>query len=153
MSFTAEEVWQHTPKPAGAPESVHMALFPTAEELDHALTPEQLAAWNELLAVREPVLKALEEARAAKLIGAPLEARLRIGIGDHTLLEAHKAELPGLFIVSQVILEPGDFKVTVEKAEGVKCERCWKYSTAVGQDTKYGTVCDSCSSALHEMLG
>ncbi len=152
MSFTAEEVWTHTPKPAGAPESVHMALFPSPEELDSALTAEQLAAWDELMQVREPVLKALEEARAAKLIGAPLEARLRISIGNHKVLEAHAAELPGLFIVSQVILEPGDFKVTVEKADGAKCERCWKYSTAVGQDTAYATVCDSCASALHQML-
>jgi isoleucyl-tRNA synthetase len=54
--------------------------------------------------------------------------------------------------VSQVILEPGDFKVTVEKADGVKCERCWKYSTAVGEDSTYPTVCDTCSSALHEMI-
>jgi isoleucyl-tRNA synthetase len=152
MSFTAEEVWTHTPKPAGSPESVHMALFPAPEELDHALSVEQLAAWDELMAVREPVLKALEEARAAKLIGAPLEARLRIGADNHKVLDAYKAELPGLFIVSQVILEPGDFKVTVEKADGVKCERCWKYSTAVGEDSTYPTVCDTCSSALHEMI-
>jgi isoleucyl-tRNA synthetase len=153
MSFTAEEVWTHTPKPAGAPESVHMALFPTADELDPAMSADQLAAWDELMAVREPVLKALEEARAAKLIGAPLEARLRISVGDHKVLEAHAAELPGLFIVSQVLLEAGDFRVTVEKADGVKCDRCWKYSTHVGDDQKYATVCDSCSNALHEMLG
>jgi isoleucyl-tRNA synthetase len=152
MSFTAEEVWQHTPKPAGAPESVHMALFPTPEELESGLTAEQRAAWEELLAVREPVLKALEEARAAKLIGAPLEARLHIQVGDHKVLEAHAADLPGLFIVSQVTLAPGQFQVTVQKAEGAKCERCWKYSTAVGADAAYPTVCDACSSALHEML-
>ena len=151
MSFTAEEVWTHTPKPEGSPESVHLALFPAAEELDSALSAEQLAAWDELMQVREPVLKALEEARTAKLIGAPLEARLRISVGTHKVLAAHAADLPGLFIVSQVILEPGDFRVTVEKAEGTKCERCWKYSTAVGSDAAYATVCDACSSALHEM--
>ncbi|MEO5926059.1 MAG: isoleucine--tRNA ligase [Bryobacteraceae bacterium] len=152
MSFTAEEIWTHTPKPAGSPESVHMAMFPDPEELNCSLSTEQLAEWDELMEVREPVLKALEEARAAKLIGAPLEARLRISIGNHKVLEAHAKELPGLFIVSQVILEAGDFKVTVEKADGVKCERCWKYSTAVGEDAAYPTVCDSCSSALHEMF-
>jgi isoleucyl-tRNA synthetase len=151
MSFTAEEVWTHTPKPPGAPESVHMALFPAPPELDSSLTPEQLAAWDELMQVREPVLKALEEARAAKLIGAPLEARLRISTGTHAVLATHTSELAGLFIVSEVIVESGDFKVTVEKAEGVKCERCWKYSTAVGQDAAYSSVCDSCATALHEM--
>ena len=152
MSFTAEEVWTHTPKPPSAPESVHMALFPALDELDSALSAEQLAAWDALMQVREPVLKALEEARTAKLIGAPLEARLRISVGEHQVLESHAANLPALFIVSQVILEPGEFKVTVEKAGGTKCERCWKYSTAVGQDAKYPTVCDSCSEALHDMF-
>ena len=43
-------------------------------------------------------------------------------------------------------------KVSVERADGVKCERCWKYSTAVGEDAKFPTVCDSCSAALKEML-
>ncbi|MEO8098662.1 MAG: isoleucine--tRNA ligase [Acidobacteriota bacterium] len=151
LSFTAEEVWTHTPKPPNSPESVHMALFPTIEELDCALSTDQFAAWDELMQVREPVLKALEEARAAKLIGAPLEARLRISVGDHAVLQKYAAELPALFIVSQVALEQGEFKVTVEKAAGEKCERCWKYSTAVGEDAAYPTVCDSCSAALQEM--
>jgi len=152
MSFTAEEIWKYTPKPAKAPDSVHLALFPSPDELNSGLSKEQVAAWDELMAVREPVLKALEEARAAKLIGAPLEARLRIAVGEHAVLEAHAAELPGLFIVSQVVLEPGAFQVTVEKADGTKCERCWKYSTAVGEDETYPTVCDSCSAALGEMF-
>jgi isoleucyl-tRNA synthetase len=151
MSFTAEEVWSHTPKPTDAPESVHMAVFPEMHELHSGLTSAQAAEWDELMEVREPVLKALEEARAAKLIGAPLEARLRIAIGKHKVLESHASELPALFIVSQVALEPGEFKVTVEKAAGEKCERCWKYSAAVGEDKEYPTVCDSCSAALHEM--
>jgi isoleucyl-tRNA synthetase len=50
-----------------------------------------------------------------------------------------------------VHLEQGEFKVTVEKAEGVKCERCWKYSTDVGSDSKYPTVCAACAAALREM--
>lgn len=153
MAFTAEEVWTYTPKPPGAPESVHIALLPQVEELESGLSQEQLAGWDELMEVREPVLKALEEARAAKLIGAPLEARLRIAVGKHKVLEAYAADLPALFIVSQVELEPGDFKVAVERANGTKCERCWKYSTAVGEDTTYPTVCDSCAAALKEMLG
>ncbi len=152
MCFTAEEVWSHTAKPAGAPESVHIAMLPEAHELDCGLTGEQLAAWDQLMDLREPVLKALEEARAAKLIGAPLEARLRITPGEHTILAERAADLPALFVVSQVAIEAGDtFKVTVERAEGSKCERCWKYSTAVGQDAEYPTVCDTCAAALREL--
>ena len=43
--------------------------------------------------------------------------------------------------------------IAVERADGAKCERCWKYSTAIGVDPNYPTVCDSCAAALKEMLG
>jgi isoleucyl-tRNA synthetase len=153
LAFTAEEVWSYTAKPRGAPDSVHLALLPDAEELNGGLSADQLAAWDGLMALREPVLKALEEARAAKLIGAPLEAKLRIVPGEHAILAERAAELPALFVVSQVVIEPGDeFRVAVERAEGSKCERCWKYSTAVGQDPEYPTVCEACSAALREMF-
>ena len=81
---------------------------------------------------------------------APL-ARVRLAGAD---LDDYAADLPALFITSQVILEPGsELKVTVERASGSKCERCWKYSGKVGEDAAYPTVCDSCASALHQMLG
>ena len=129
LAFTTEEVWSYTKKPSGAPESVHLALLPEPEELASGLSQEKLARWDRLREVRDAVLKALEEARQAKVIGAPLEARVRLrgaGVDDYA------SDLPGLFIVSQVILEPGDeLSVAVERAEGEKCERCWKYSTKV----------------------
>jgi isoleucyl-tRNA synthetase len=99
-------------------------------------------------------LKALEEARQAKLIGKSLEARVRITVpeGEFSLVAAHSAALPELFIVSQVEIEKGEaLKVVVDRAAGEKCERCWKYSTAVGQDERFPTVCDTCSAALKEM--
>jgi isoleucyl-tRNA synthetase len=152
-----EEVWGYTAKPAGAPESVHMSLLPEPEEVTAALGDAQrakLAQWDELMALREPVLKALEEARQAKLIGKSLEAAVSITVpaNDFAVLQAHAAALPELFIVSQVKLEPGEaVKVAVELASGEKCERCWKYSTAVGEDARFPTVCDTCSAALTEM--
>ena len=95
------------------------------------------------------VLKALEEARQAKLIGTSLEARVRL-----QGYQGFEADLPSVFIVSQVVLEPGEeLRASIERADGVKCERCWKYSTAVGQDAEYPTVCDSCSAALQEIAG
>jgi isoleucyl-tRNA synthetase len=113
----------------------------------------KLAEWDKLMEVREPVLKALEEARQAKLIGKSLEARVRIAVpaADLVVLKAHASALPELFIVSQVELAQGELKVTVDRAAGEKCERCWKYSTAVGQDERFPTVCDTCGGALREM--
>jgi isoleucyl-tRNA synthetase len=93
----------------------------------------------------------LEDARQSKLIGAPLEARVRLEGYD---VAGYEAQLPSLFIVSQVVVEPGSEKrVTVERADGLKCERCWKYSTKVGEDAEWPTVCDQCSAALREMNG
>ncbi len=153
LAFTAEEVWGYTAKPAGAPESVHMALLPEPEELAGGLDAAALEKWDRLMKVRETVLKALEEARQAKFIGAPLEARVRLeGFAG---LEESAAELPALFIVSQVVVDPagsngGQPRVVVERADGAKCERCWKYSTEVGCDARYPTVCDTCAAALAE---
>jgi isoleucyl-tRNA synthetase len=105
----------------------------------------KLARWERLLEVRNVVLKALEEARQAKIIGTSLEARVRLAGAN---LDDYAADLPALFITSQVVLEPGDqLAVTVERAEGAKCERCWKYSNFTGP------VCAPCTAALEEMLG
>ncbi len=151
LSFTAEEVWSYTSKPADAPESVHIAVLPEPDEVATGFDVSLLAKWDGLMEVRADVLKELEGKRQAKFIGSPLEARVRL---EGYALDDYAADLPGLFIVSQVILEPGDERrVIVERADGVKCERCWKYSTAVGEDLDFPTVCDSCSAALREMLG
>ena len=140
LAFTAEEVWGYTAKPAGAPDSVHMALFPEPEEVASALDADTLGKWDRLMEVRDVVLKALEEARQAKFIGAPLEARVRLEAGDdlYPLLSQYAAELPSLFIVSQVAVErAGALRATVERADGQKCERCWKYSTQVGSTRNF----------------
>jgi isoleucyl-tRNA synthetase len=107
--------------------------------------------------VRDVVLKRLDTARNEKLIGAPLEARVRLRASGelYTLLEQYAAELPGLFIVSQVAVdraEDGDLGVRVERAAGVKCERCWKYTLDVGGDASFPTICLPCAGAVHEIV-
>jgi isoleucyl-tRNA synthetase len=160
LAFTTEEVWGYIRKPASASDSVHLALFPEAEELTAGFTSEQrqrLADWDTLMSVREQVMKPLELARQEKFIGAPLEARVRIEAGDdlYPLLRQHLDELPGLFIVSQVDLERGTGPLTarIERAEGEKCERCWKYTLDVGQDPEFPTLCAPCRQAIQDMLG
>ena len=62
-----------------------------------------------------------------------------------------------MFIVSAVTLEQksgngaGSVAVQVSRADGQKCERCWNYSTHVGDDPAYPTVCERCSSVLKEL--
>ena len=112
LSFTTEEVWGYLCKPAGSPDSVHLALLPEPDELTQGITVlerERLAHWDNLMLVRDQVLKALEVAREEKLIGKSLEAKvvLKAGFDLHPLLSQYAADLPALFIVSQVQLEQG----------------------------------------------
>jgi isoleucyl-tRNA synthetase len=108
--------------------------------------------------VRDHVLKSLEAARQEKFIGAPLEAcvHLRAGGDLYTLLEQYAAELPALFIVSQVELARHEDKVLsvhVARAAGAKCERCWKYTTDVGSAAGLPTVCSACAAVVAEITG
>ena len=164
LAFTAEEVWKHLPRQAGEPESVHMAVFPAAEELGTAMEGGKAKAWHWLLGVRGEVLQALEEARTAKLISSALEAKVVLSAeGDaYELLRRHAVVLPALFIVSQVDvtnaapkgagISSGDrIGARVLRAEGRKCERCWNYSTRVGESKDYPTVCERCLAALEEI--
>jgi isoleucyl-tRNA synthetase len=160
LGYTAEEVWQYMKKPSGAPESVHMALFPAPEELTDGLSEEQrkrTSNWERLMSVRESVLKSLEAARQEKFIGAPLEARVRLRAnGDlYPLLEQYAGELPGLFIVSQVTIEKEPeqtLAVEIGRAAGTKCERCWKYTTDVGSNPRWPTICRPCAEAVEEIV-
>jgi isoleucyl-tRNA synthetase len=118
-----------------------------------------------LLVVREEVLKALEPVRAAKTIGTNLEARVTLAATGDVLasLRAHAKFLPGLFIVSQVDVVEGDapgavvavnlagLKIAVARADGTKCERCWNFSTHVGENSDFPTVCERCVAALEEI--
>jgi isoleucyl-tRNA synthetase len=166
LVFTAEEIWKYLPKSAAEAPSVHVALFPDESELRTGLGAAQSAAWDLLAKVRAEVLKALETARNEKRINSGLEAKVLLG-GNPDLrakLTHHLAQLPTLFIVSQVaFLTAGaaDYKselvpsleVSVQKADGAKCERCWNYSTHVGENSRYPNICERCSAAIAEIEG
>jgi isoleucyl-tRNA synthetase len=158
LVFTAEETWKHMPHAPGAPESVHMALFPDAVELRAGLDAAQVHNWEKLLGVREEVLQALEPMRQAKAINSSLEARIELCAGQDLapLLRASAPWLPALFIVSQVVVSdasPGaaPLCVVVQRAEGAKCERCWNYSTQVGAHPDYPACCERCVPVLEEI--
>ncbi|RYZ45813.1 MAG: isoleucine--tRNA ligase, partial [Myxococcaceae bacterium] len=160
MSFTAEEAWQHLPGERA--KSVFLAGF---AEVKASMPPELEARYAKLFAVRSAVQGVLEVARRDKRIGASLEARVVLSSTGavRELLEAHLAELPGLFIVSQVELAnaPSDSAKTLDVSQtfgdnaslsvevlpalGTKCPRCWVYSEAVGQGDD---VCLKCREAL-----
>jgi isoleucyl-tRNA synthetase len=160
LSYTCEEVWHATKHAPGEAPSVHIDLFPQPEDLSHGITAaqrEQAADWDRLIPIRTQVLKALDNARDEKIIGAPLEAAVTLSGGAdlHPLLEKFAADLPGFFIVSAVTLKPSGantdtLEVQVERASGTKCERCWKYTHDVGSDKELATVCASCAATVRK---
>jgi isoleucyl-tRNA synthetase len=160
LAFTTEEAWSHMRKPSNETDSVHLALFPEPDELSAGI-PESARArqqdWAQLMEVRKEVLNALEQARQKKEIGAGLEAKVFLSANGSVapLLAKYERELSDLFIVSQVALQPGAgaLNVTVQRAEGSKCERCWKYTTDVGSHPEvHPGICAECAGEVERFL-
>ncbi|MFA5116592.1 MAG: isoleucine--tRNA ligase, partial [Candidatus Omnitrophota bacterium] len=171
LAFTAEEIWQYMPKTgkdASLP-SVHL-LGLGCEDLKALLRgfekddiEEQLAPVMGLL---PDIAKALEEKRAAGIIGSSFDAGIIILTNDekrYTYLGSLKSSLPEIFKVSQADIQKSDDLGTgaknekypdlafiVKKAEGVKCVRCWNYSVYVGASKSHPQLCEKCLEAIRE---
>jgi isoleucyl-tRNA synthetase len=161
LPVTADELWRHLP--GRREESVHLAVFPELSALDSLLDDALVDRWNRLAALRERVLARIEPLRKDKLIGSSLQARVVLSgtPADLAWLAPHAAELPMLFIVSDVALETssagrdGDgesLRIAIERTEGVKCERCWRYVRSVSEDPAWTGLCDRCQHALAEQV-
>jgi isoleucyl-tRNA synthetase len=162
LSFTADELWQFIP---GEREpSVHMAVFPSSADLLMLVDAELMARWNRLAAIREQVLAEIEPLRKNKEIGSSLQAKVILSAtkAELPLLEQYARALPMLFIVSEVEVRavPTDVeaheeakpRVTIERAGGVKCERCWRYVPAVSSEPATAGLCERCQAALAETV-
>jgi isoleucyl-tRNA synthetase len=97
----------------------------------------------------------LEIQRRDKVIGSSLEAHVQIEAGPdaYRFLTAYGGDLSAIFIVSRVTvkqaeMEPMDIRITVERSNAAKCERCWNYREAVGKDATHPTLCDRCVEAV-----
>ncbi len=166
-SFTSDEIWQHLASDKPGQSSVHIATFIASDQLVKGCsseTQERLKSWDQLIQVRSAVLSVLEKARKDKFIGNSLQAKIKTRADGlyRDLLRTYENFLPALFIVSQVEIaanvgtekyfrEIDGLKVAVVRADGTKCERCWNYSTDVGKDKRFETVCSRCSATLREM--
>ncbi len=149
LVHTAEELWDHF-KPNS--DSVHLQTF--SEKLYVPFTSQDKQAWKWLFEFREDVFKALENARAQKIIGKSLEARVLIHVDDEqkTLLDHYVGldQLAQWLIVSEAkltdhTLETFDVcQVAIEAAEGHSCPRCWNITPSKRDDH----LCDRC----HEVL-
>ncbi|GGG21115.1 isoleucine--tRNA ligase 1 [Lysinibacillus alkalisoli] len=138
--------------------SVQLTDFP--EPVEHVVFTELRAKWENVIALRDEVLKALEEARNAKIIGKSLEAKVTIYANAEVSQILESVDFAQLSIVSQLVVAgtkkdaPADaltlekMAVVVTKAEGEKCERCWSISETVGQNDKHPQLCTRCATVV-----
>ncbi len=174
LSHMAEDIWQNLPYPTPTP-SVFQAGW---AKLDAQWQqPKLVERWSQLRTIRQEVNKVLEQARSAKDIGSSLEAKALLYVADAELRSQlaalnptdavapdgnHVDELRYLFLVSQVELlstpaplaglkyhsESDTLSIGVVDADGQKCDRCWNYSTHVGESEEHPAICDRCVAAL-----
>jgi isoleucyl-tRNA synthetase len=157
LTFTAEEVWAAMPAWKGKEASIHLTQFPQVNE--QYFNTGLGERWKVMIDAKAEISKAVEQARKEKVIGHSLDARITIAAPEkmRVLMASHLEDLRALLIVSQLQLaeekeitkpykseEIKGLFVSVEKARGVKCERCWIYEESVGLDAKHPTVCGRC---------
>ena len=163
LCFTADEIWQAMPHRDGDDTANIVLNAMPKVNLAWAFAEEASSKWDKLIALRDDVNKALEEARKNKVIGKPLEAWVTVYADDETaaLLETVPAdELAALCIVSKLRVIRGNgegmqgenlpVQIAIERASGDKCERCWMYVDSIGQNSKHPTLCARCAAVVGE---
>lgn len=167
ISFTAEEIWQAMPHSQNDnKESVFFNDMPKYDERMAEQMAELCGKWNRLLSLRDDVMKALEVARADKMIGKSLDAKVTVYTKDeeiYKLLSGFESELKTVYITSGADVVLGEapagafcestsgIAVAVNAADGCKCGRCWSYSKAGVTDDEGGFLCERCRKILEDM--
>ncbi|MBE3095914.1 MAG: isoleucine--tRNA ligase, partial [Planctomycetes bacterium] len=168
LPVTADELWLHLP--GRREESVHLATFPSG--LDALVDEALVERWTRLIRLREAVNAEIEKLRQQKVVGTSLAVKVEIeprgALGD--LLAQYREVLPTLLITSQAeIVEAGRIRppagshgrqaeyveadgsgasITVSRAGGVKCDRCWRYVSELSNDAATKGICRRCAEAL-----
>lgn len=172
LSYLAEDIWQYLPYTSPYPSVFESGWVVVKPEWNK---PELISKWTKIRQIRTEVNKVMENARTQKVIGSSLDAKVLLYLADADFKQELEAfnlgdslsgnlvdELRYFFLASQVELV--DSKASIEtanytgeselvsvgivKADGQKCDRCWNYSTHVGEFKEDPTICERCNSAL-----
>ncbi len=162
LAFTSEEIWAAMPH-ASSDEASCVLLndIPSYDEklcLDEALT----AQWDKVIALRMDVNKALEAARAQKLVGKSLDAEVTLYLTDEgkAAFEAMgQHDLAAVCIVSKVTVAEGageglagenfpGVTVAVAPSQAPKCSRCWTHNEHVDPESE---LCPRCAGVLKKI--
>jgi isoleucyl-tRNA synthetase len=158
VPFTADEAWSHLHAKAEYVEAtnVHLQDWPAVDaRWEDAAGQAAHAAVTRIQALAAQVNVPLERLRQEKKIGQSLEAAVVVtgdpADADFALLSAQQALLTELWIVSSVQLKPqagAALAFQVDKAEGVRCPRSWRWVPALVEAGRFGMVSPRCREAL-----
>lgn len=163
LVYTTEEIWSYMAhRDSDDKRSVLYNGFLKADTSIYNAEFEE--KWDRLLSIRQDVSKALELARTEKLIGNSIGAKVTLYAKGElkSFIEGFNGQLATLFIVSGVDVkeeeapekaykgEMEDFAVLVSLPDGDKCERCWVYSTTVGESREHPTLCSRCAEIMEK---
>lgn len=160
LPHTADEVWGYIPNV----EEKSVQLTDLPEYVDYPNGEQLVEKWTAFMDLRDEILKALEEARNAKVIGKSLQAKISIYVNAKSkdLLDSISENLQQLFIVSgfevagsydeapENALKLESAAIVVTRADGETCERCWVVTTEVGQDPEHPSLCPRCAQVVKE---
>ena len=150
LAYTADEAWEFIPGKATG--SVHEANW---KPMDFIYPHGEERGFRVLRELRELALPELEKARQAKTIGKALEAKITFSGASAALisLDSDIASLKELANASQLELKGAagvPDSVSVSKADGQKCERCWHWEMDLGQNAEHPLICGRCTKAVLE---
>ena len=168
LAYTCDEIWLAMPHRA-EDDTRNVVLNQMNKPFtSYGLDADQMARWEQLIALRNDVNGVLETARAAKRIGKPLEAAVTLVPGDSdakALTERlSDMDLAEMFIVSRCLIaedapegetaadgkssQVPALSIFAVEAPGVKCPRCWKHSTESDPETD---LCPRCASVVAKL--
>ena len=151
LAYTSDEIWKYMPH-SSSEKAEHVVYNEMPEKVDISIDDDFMAFWDEIHELRDDVKKSLETFIKDKTIKSSLEAKVTLAASGDKLAFLKKAEneLATAFIVSEVeiIENSSDLEISIEKAEGEKCERCWVISKTVGENSEHPTLCSRCCDNL-----
>lgn len=164
LPFTMDEVWRSFPVEPG----VASVLESEWKVPSSAPAPSKnFQEWEKIRGLRDAVMPLMEKKRAAGLIGSSLDAKIYLKTSDAALSQLISQQgnaLSRVLIVSfgqafemkearpdsedVSVGEEIKISVSVEKADGLKCARCWNYSEVVGTNAEHPALCGKCLEAI-----
>ncbi|MGN1051258.1 MAG: zinc finger domain-containing protein, partial [Acutalibacteraceae bacterium] len=152
LAYTSDEIWKFMPH-TNSSDAENIVFNDMPEKLDLDLSDEFISSWEKIHSLRDDVKKSIEQAVSDKIVKKSLDTKIVLTCtdNDYDFVKSVEDELVAAFIVSDVEVKKGStdgIEITVEVAQGEKCERCWMHSTTVGQNSEHPTLCHRCASVL-----